>query len=59
VHAGRVRPKEILAQIIARHPIARIGQPEEIAAAVVWLCSPASSFVVGANLNVDVGYLTH
>ena len=54
-----VVPPDILNAIIARHPIARIGQPEEIAAAVVWLCSPASSFVVGAVLNVDGGYLAH
>lgn len=52
-------PKDILDQIIQRHPIARIGQPEEIANAVVWLCSKQSSFVVGAILNVDGGYLTH
>jgi NAD(P)-dependent dehydrogenase (short-subunit alcohol dehydrogenase family) len=40
----------------ARHPIGRIGRPEEVAEAVVWLCSDAASFVVGQNLPVDGGY---
>ena len=40
----------------ARHPIGRIGLPEEVAEAVVWLCSDAASFVVGQNLAVDGGY---
>jgi len=39
------------------HPIGRIGTPEEIAEAVVWLCSDAASFVVGHPMNVDGGYL--
>lgn len=38
-----------------RHPLGRIGQPHEIAAAVLWLSSPAASFVTGADLSVDGG----
>jgi NAD(P)-dependent dehydrogenase (short-subunit alcohol dehydrogenase family) len=38
------------------HPIGRIGQPEEVANAVLWLSSDESSFVVGQNIPIDGGY---
>jgi NAD(P)-dependent dehydrogenase (short-subunit alcohol dehydrogenase family) len=39
------------------HPIGRIGEAMEIAEAAVWLCTPAASFVLGAALPVDGGYV--
>lgn len=39
------------------HPIGRIGTASEIAEAAVWLCTPAASFVLGAALPVDGGYV--
>jgi NAD(P)-dependent dehydrogenase (short-subunit alcohol dehydrogenase family) len=45
------------AQIVARHPVGRMGKPEEIAEAVVWLCSDAASFVTGHTMTVDGGYV--
>jgi NAD(P)-dependent dehydrogenase (short-subunit alcohol dehydrogenase family) len=44
------------AEAIANQPINRLGEPEEIAAAVLWLCSPGASFVIGVALPVDGGY---
>ena len=43
-------------RIMARVPMARMGRPEEIAEAVVWLCSDRASFVTGAAWTVDGGY---
>ena len=38
------------------HPLGRIGGPEEVASAVLWLCSDGASWVTGADLPVDGGY---
>lgn len=43
-------------EAIANQPVNRLGEPEEIAAAVLWLCSPGASFVIGVGLPVDGGY---
>jgi len=47
------------AAIAAGLPLRRMGQPEEVAAAVVWLASEAAAFVVGHNLCIDGGFLAH
>jgi NAD(P)-dependent dehydrogenase (short-subunit alcohol dehydrogenase family) len=48
---------EVVKRMVAQAPIDRFGEPEEIAAAVVWLCSPAASFMVGHAMAVDGGIL--
>jgi NAD(P)-dependent dehydrogenase (short-subunit alcohol dehydrogenase family) len=46
-------------EIMRDQPIARLGRAEEIAGAVLWLCSPGASFVLGVALPVDGGYTAH
>jgi NAD(P)-dependent dehydrogenase (short-subunit alcohol dehydrogenase family) len=43
--------------IIAVAPMRRMGTPQEVADAVLFLCSPKASFVHGAALSVDGGYV--
>ncbi|MGO4723123.1 MULTISPECIES: SDR family NAD(P)-dependent oxidoreductase [unclassified Inquilinus] len=44
--------------ILGRTPLGRWGQPEDVARAVAFLCSPAAGFITGVALPVDGGYLT-
>ena len=44
-------------QVVSSHPVGRLGQPEEIAEAVIWLSSDAASFVTGHSMSVDGGYV--
>jgi NAD(P)-dependent dehydrogenase (short-subunit alcohol dehydrogenase family) len=50
---------EKLAEADAKHPIGRIGRPEEVAAAVAFLASDDASFISGVNLQIDGGYLCY
>jgi NAD(P)-dependent dehydrogenase (short-subunit alcohol dehydrogenase family) len=50
-----VLPDELRAQAVAPQAIKRFGRPDEVAAAVVWLCSDRASFITGAALPVDAG----
>jgi NAD(P)-dependent dehydrogenase (short-subunit alcohol dehydrogenase family) len=47
---------DAIKEIMRDRPIGRLGRPEEIASAVLWLCSAGASFVVGHALAVDGGY---
>lgn len=44
-------------RVASRHPIGRLGEPPEIAEAVLWLSSDAASFMTGHNMAVDGGYV--
>jgi NAD(P)-dependent dehydrogenase (short-subunit alcohol dehydrogenase family) len=46
-----------MSAVAAGLPVRRMGKPEEVAEAVVWLASDAASFVIGHNLCVDGGFL--
>lgn len=48
---------EYLAEIEAMHPMGRLGEPGEVASAIVFLASDEASFITGAVLPVDGGYL--
>lgn len=51
---GEAQTQKIL---MAGEPIGRVGQPEEIASAALWLCSDQSSFVTGTSMVVDGGWV--
>ncbi len=44
-------------QVVSLHPIGRFGKPEEVAEAVVWMCSDRASFMTGQSLVLDGGFL--
>jgi NAD(P)-dependent dehydrogenase (short-subunit alcohol dehydrogenase family) len=51
-------PEEVKKYLKSLHPIGRFGKPEEIAAAVMWLCSDLSAFVTGTGIVLDGGAST-
>jgi NAD(P)-dependent dehydrogenase (short-subunit alcohol dehydrogenase family) len=48
---------EVMKQVMVHTPLGRFPEPEEIAAAIVYLCSPAANCITGITLPVDSGYL--
>ncbi|MDZ7849438.1 MAG: SDR family oxidoreductase [Halodesulfurarchaeum sp.] len=54
---GITSDPELREMIEGRHAMNRLGQPEEVADAVAWLCSDEASFVTGEALGVEGGYL--
>jgi len=50
---------DAMKEVMRDQPIGRPGRPEEVAAAALWLCSPAASLVLGVALPVDGGFTAH
>ena len=48
-------PEKVIAGMVAKTPVGRMGKPEDIAEAYFWLASDAAAFVHGATLSVDGG----
>ena len=53
------KEEEAMKELMKEVPIGRLGQPQEIADAVFWLCSPGASYIIGHALVVDGGYTIH
>jgi NAD(P)-dependent dehydrogenase (short-subunit alcohol dehydrogenase family) len=51
------RDAKVAAEIIRQTPRGKIGDADEVAASVLWLCSGAASFAVGTILAIDGGYM--
>lgn len=56
---GALSDPDYLDEVLARTPMGRIGEPEEVAAAVAFLCLPASSYITGECIAVDGGFLRY
>ena len=50
---------DYLDEVLARTPMGRIGEPEEVAAAVAFLCMPAAAYITGECIAVDGGFLRY
>jgi Tropinone reductase 1 len=56
---GPLADPDYLDEVLARTPVGRIGEPEEVAGAVAFLCLPAASYITGECIAVDGGFLRY
>lgn len=56
---GPLADTDYLEEVLERTPIGRIGEPEEVASAVAFLCLPAASYITGECIAVDGGFLRY
>lgn len=59
VSAMLEKQADAMKEILREQPIGRLGRVEEIADAVLWLCSSGSTFVIGHALAIDGGFTAH
>ena len=57
--SGPLSDADYYEEVIERTPMRRIGEPEEVAAAVAFLCLPAASYITGECIAVDGGFLRY
>ena len=57
--SGKLSDPDYLDEVLLRTPMGRIGEPEEVAAAVTFLCLPAASYITGECVAVDGGFLRY
>jgi tropinone reductase I len=55
--AGSLADPDYLEEVLQRTPMGRIGEPEEVASAIAFLCMPAASYITGECVAVDGGFL--
>lgn len=57
--SGKLTDPDYLDEVLLRTPMGRIGEPEEVAAAVAFLCLPAAAYITGECIAVDGGFLRY
>jgi Tropinone reductase 1 len=57
--SGKLSDPDYLDDVLQRTPMGRVGEPEEVAAAVAFLCLPAASYITGECIAVDGGFLRY
>ena len=57
--SGKLADPDYLDEVLLRTPMGRVGEPEEVAAAVAFLCLPAAAYITGECIAVDGGFLRY